>query len=58
MSLPKQIPIQFLMYNTTICLTLVATTFFVSQMKKTCLKQLLQNFTQQRNGKETYSNNA
>ena len=27
--------------------------FFVSQMKKTCLNQPLQNFTQQRDGKQT-----
>ena len=29
----------------------LATTFFVPQMKKTCLKQPLQNFIQQKNGK-------
>ena len=33
LSLPKQIPIQSLLYKTTICLTRPATTFFISQMK-------------------------
>ena len=32
--------------------------FFVSQMKKTCLKQPLQNFTQRKNHKQKYGNNA
>ena len=55
----KQIPIQSLLYKTTTCLKRPATTFFVSQMKKkTCLKQPLQNFTQRRNGKQSYGNNA
>ena len=39
LSLPKQIPIQSLLYKTTTCLTRPATTLFVSQMKKTCRKQ-------------------
>ena len=46
LSLPKQIPIQLLLYKMTTCLSQPATTFFVSQMKKNCLKQPLQNFTQ------------
>ena len=37
-TLPKQVPIQLLLYKTTICLTRPATTFLVPQMKKTCLK--------------------
>ena len=36
LSLPKEIPIQSLLYKTTTCLTRPATTFFVSQMKKNC----------------------
>ena len=56
---PKQIPIQSLLYKTTVCLTQPATTFFcLPNEKKTCLKQLLQNFTQQRNRKQSYGNNA
>ena len=52
LSLPKQIPIQLLLYNTVTCLMQPATTFLVPLMKKkACLKQLLQNFTQHRNGK-------
>ena len=55
LSLPKEIPIQLLLYKTTTCLTRPATTFFVSQVKKTCLKQSLQNFTQERNGKQSWT---
>ena len=32
--------------------------FCLPNEKKTCLKEPLQNFTQQRNGKQTYGNNA
>ena len=53
LSPPKQIPIQLLLYKMITCLARQATTFFVSQMKKTCLKQPLQNFTQWRNEKQT-----
>ena len=42
--LSKQIPVQLLLYMTTI--------FFGSQMKKAYLKQQLTNFIQQRNAKE------
>ena len=52
LSLPKQIPIQLLLYNTVTCLMQPATTFFCPpNEKKACLKQPLQNFTQQKNGK-------
>ena len=44
LSPPKQISIQSLLYKTNTCLTRAATTFFVSQMKKTCLKQPLKNY--------------
>ena len=54
LSPPKQIPTQSLLVKTTTCLTWPATTFCVSQMKKTCLKLPLQNFTQRRNGKQSY----
>ena len=50
--MPKQIPKQSLLYKTTTCLTRPETTVFVAQMKNN-LKQPLQNFTQQRNRKET-----
>ena len=43
LSLLKQILIQSLLYKTITCLTQPASTFFVSQMKRTCLKQPLQN---------------
>ena len=43
LSPPKPIPMQLLLYKTTTCLTRPATTFFVPQMKKNCLKQPLQN---------------
>ena len=36
----------------TTCLTQPTTTCFVPQMKKTYLKQSLQNFIQERNGKQ------
>ena len=52
LSSPKQIPIQSLLYKTTACLTRPATTFLTSKWKKTCLKQQLQNFIQQRNAKK------
>ena len=42
--LPKQIPIQLWQYKMTNCLMQPATTYFVPQMEKTCLKQPLQNF--------------
>ena len=50
--LPKPIPIQLLLHKTTTCLMQPATTSFappppIPQMKKTCLKQPLQNFIQQ-----------
>ena len=48
LNLPLQIPIQSLLYKTTICLTGPATNFLVSQMKKNCIKQPLQNFPQRR----------
>ena len=51
--LPKQIPIQLLLYKTTTCLTRPATTFLSPKWKKTCLKQPLQKFTQRRNRKQT-----
>ena len=38
LSLPKQIPIQSLLYKMTTCLTWPVTTFFVSQMKKKLFK--------------------
>ena len=47
LSPPKQIPVQLLLYNTTFCLMQPVTLFFVSQMKKACLKQPLINFIQQ-----------
>ena len=50
MRLPKQIPIQSLLYKTTTCLTLPATDF--PKWKKACLKQPLQNFIQQKNAKK------
>ena len=53
LSPPKQIPIKSLLYKKTTCLTPPATTLFLTQIKKNCLKQLLQNFTVRRNGKET-----
>ena len=43
LSPPKPIPIQLLLYKMTTCLMRPTTTFFVPQMKKTCLKQPLQN---------------
>ena len=44
LSLPKQIPVQLLLYKTTTCLIWPATT--ESQMKKKpCLKQQLQNLS-------------
>ena len=46
LSPPKPIPIQSLMNKATTCLAQPVTTYFVFQMKKTCLKQPLQNFTQ------------
>ena len=55
LSPPKEIPIQSLLYKTTTCLARPATTSFVSQVKKNCLKWSLQNFTQQRNGKQTWT---
>ena len=54
LSLAKQNPIELLLYRTTTCLTRPAPTFLVSQMKKTCIKQLLQNLTQHR--KQTLGN--
>ena len=52
-SLPKQIPIQSLLYKTTTCLTRSATTCLSHKWKKTnCLKQPLQNFILRRNGKQ------
>ena len=49
--LRKPIPIQLLLHKTTTCLMQPATTSFapppIPQMKKTCLKQPLQNFIQQ-----------
>ena len=48
LSSPKQIPIQLRL----------AINFFVSQMNKNLSKATLQNFTQQRNGKQTQDNNA
>ena len=56
LSPPKAIPVQSLLYKTTTCITWPAATFFVPQLKKTCLKQLLQNFIQQRNGKQCIKN--
>ena len=49
----KQILAQSLLCQTTTCLMRPATTFFVSQMKKTCPKQPLQNVTQQKIEKQT-----
>ena len=43
----RPIPIQLFLYKTATCLTQPANTFFVLQMKKTCLKQQLQIFTQE-----------
>ena len=42
LSPPKQIPVQCLLFWMINSLTQPATTFFVSQMKKTCLKQPLE----------------
>ena len=50
LNLPKPVNIQSLLYKVSTCLTQPVTTFFVPQMKKTCLKQPLQNFIQLRNG--------
>ena len=47
LSLPKQSPIQHLLYKTITCLTRPATTFFVCHMKKNCLKQPPQFFSLQ-----------
>ena len=44
LSLPKQISMQLLLWKMISCLTQSVTTF-VTQIKKTCLKQPLQNFT-------------
>ena len=51
LSPPKPIPKQSLLHKTTTCLTRPATTFLVPKMKKTSLKQPLQNFIQRKNGK-------
>ena len=53
MSPTKEIPRQSLLYERTTRLTQLATTFFVSQMKKTRRKQPLIDFIQQRNSKQT-----
>ena len=46
-SLPKQSPIQSLLYKMTTCLTWPVTNFLVSQMKKTCLKQPLKTLSRE-----------
>ena len=56
LSLPKAIPIQTLLYKTTTSLTQPVTTYFVTQMKKTCLKQPVQDFIWQRNGNQWIKN--
>ena len=56
LSLLKAIPIQLLLYKMTTCLMWLSTTFLLTQMKKTCLKQPLQNFIQWRNGKQCIKN--
>ena len=54
LNLPKQIPMQLLLFNMAICLIRPVTTFFcLPNEKKTCLKQPLQNCNQQRNGEQT-----
>ena len=56
LSLPKQIPIQLLLYKTTTCLIWPATTESQMKKKKTCLKQQLQNLSSegmQKNPKKT-----
>ena len=45
LSLPKQMPVQSLLYKTTTRLTRPATTFFDSQMEKACLKQPLKTLS-------------
>ena len=50
---PKQIPIQALLYKTTNCLNATSDHIFCLPNEKNYLKQPLQNFTQQRNEKQT-----
>ena len=52
LSPPKPFPVQSLLYKTTTCLTWPATTFLSLKWKKSCLKQPLINFIQQRNDKQ------
>ena len=52
LSPPKPFPVQSLLYKTTTCLTSPATTFLSLKWKKSCLKQPLINFIQQRNDKQ------
>ena len=56
LSPPKPITIQQLVYKTTNCPTRPTTTFLFPKWKKNCLKQPLQNFIQQRNGKQCITN--
>ena len=56
-SLPLQIPMQSLLYKMTTCLMQPVITF-VTQWKKTYLKQPLKNFTHRKNGKQTQGNNT
>ena len=49
----KEVLMQSLLYKATTYPIQPATTIFVSQMKKTCLKQPLQNFIQRKNGEQT-----
>ena len=53
LSLPKQIPVQLLLYKMATCLTQPATIFLSPKWKKAYLKQPLTNFIQQRNAKQT-----
>ena len=48
---PKQIPVQLLPCKTTTYLTRPATTFFVTQMKKVCLKQPLKIYSEEMQNK-------
>ena len=45
LSLPKQIPVQSLLYKTTTCLTRPVNTFLSTKWKKVCLKQPLKTLS-------------
>ena len=56
LSLPKPIPTESLLFKMTTCLMHPTTTFLSPKLKKNCLKQPLQNFILQRNGKQDIKN--